>query len=164
MYRIILIIGFMVACVQGFSQENKQSIGCRIGLTSGFEYRVYSNELQSYKFLLGGRENGAVFHVIKEFHQYDLFKNTDRLDFIYGVGLHAGYERWNQEYYNTKGSYYQTLTAFLMGLDGLAGLEYTFVEVPISLGIEAKPYFDLFGQHMFNMQLFDFAFTAKFNF
>lgn len=147
-----------------FAQDFKQAVGVRAGLTSGFEYRVYSNELNSYKFLIGSRERGVIAHAIREFHRYELFDFTDQLNVVFGAGLHVGYERWDQQYVTYNSVYYQTRTAFIAGLDGLAGLEYMFREVPVSLGIEAKPYFDLFGRTMFDIQVFDFAFTAKYHF
>jgi hypothetical protein len=78
--------------------------------------------------------------------------------------VHAGYQRWDQRYYHYNSSYYVTRTSFIAGLDGLAGLEYRFVNVPVSLGIEVKPYFDFFGPKFFYLQPFDFAFTAKYHF
>jgi hypothetical protein len=52
----------------------------------------------------------------------------------------------------------------IVGADGLAGLEYIFYEVPISVGVEVKPYLELFGHDDFDAQLFDFAFTVKYLF
>lgn len=65
---------------------------------------------------------------------------------------------------NNNVRWYDTRSAMLAGLDGLAGLEYIFYEAPISLGIEVKPYFDVFGRKTFDIQLFDFAFTIKYLF
>jgi hypothetical protein len=147
-----------------YSQEYKYAAGFRAGYTGGVEFRVYTDDLNSYKFLLGARGNGAVFHAMKEFHRLDLFSFTDQLNFVYGAGVHLGYERWNQKYYNYYSSYYVTRTAFIAGIDGLAGLEYIFLKAPVSLGIEVKPYFDLFGREIFDLELFDFAFTIKYHF
>lgn len=155
----LAIIGFSV-----FSQDFRYAAGIRAGYTAGVEFRIYTDELNSYKFLLGTRQNGAVIHALKEFHQPGLFSFTNHLNFVYGGGLHVGYERWNRRYYRTNSSYYVTNTDFIAGIDGLAGLEYMFPEVPLSLGIEAKPYFDLFGRKVFDLELFDFAFTVKYHF
>ena len=164
MKRLILLSIIILSCSFAFSQEFKQAVGIRIGYTGGIEYRVYSDELNSYRFLIGSRERGLIVHAMKEWHRYNLFTFTDQLTFVYGAGVHTGYERWDQQYYNYNSSYYVTHTAFIAGLDGLAGLEYMFREVPISLGLEVKPYFDLFGREMFDFQLFDFALTVKYNF
>jgi hypothetical protein len=150
--------------IVAFSQEFKQAAGIRAGYTGGVEYRIYTDAENSYKFLLGSRERGVVAHALKEFHRYDLFTFTDQLNVLFGAGLHVGYERWDQQYYNYNTSYYVTRTAFIAGLDGLAGLEYMFLEVPLSVGLEVKPYFDFFGREMFYFQLFDFALTVKYHF
>jgi len=164
MKRLLLITAFVFISNLAFSQEFKQAVGIRIGYTGGIEYRIFSDELNSYKFLIGSREGGLIAHAMKEWHRFDLFPSTDQLFFVYGAGVHIGYERWDQQYYDYNYSYYVTRTAFIAGIDGLAGLEYLFRKVPISMGFEVKPYFDLFGREMFDFQLFDFALTAKYCF
>ena len=164
MKHLLLISAFVVLNFVAYSQEFRHAVGIRAGYTGGVELRLYSDDLNSYKFLLGWRNQGAQIHAIKEFHKFDLFTFTDRLTFVYGAGVHMGYERWDQQYYNYNTSYYVTRTAFIAGVDGLAGLEYLFHEVPISLGLEVKPYFDLFGREFFDVELFDFAFTVKYHF
>lgn len=164
MHRFILVSVFLMFSICGFSQEFKQSVGFRVGLTSGFEYRVFSDDIDSYRFLLGTNNRGLKLHVLREFHKPGLFEFSDQLVFVYGAGIHGGYERWDEMYYSYNTSYYRTRTAFIAGLDGLAGLEYLFQEVPITLGLEVKPYFDFFGRDMFQIQPFDFAFTARYNF
>ena len=164
MKHFLLILTLAGFNVFAFSQEFKQAIGIRAGFTGGIEYRIYTDEENSYKFLLGSRERGLVAHALKEFHRYDLFAFTDQLNVVFGAGLHVGYERWDQQYYNYNTSYYVTRTAFIAGLDGLAGLEYMFLEVPLSVGLEVKPYFDFLGHETFDFELFDFAFTLKYHF
>ena len=160
----LLITLLVVLPSLGFAQVFENAIGIRGGLTAGFEYRFYMDDANSYKFLLGTRDGGVQIHALKEFHQYDLFSFTDRLVLVYGAGLHAGYEQWEKRYIEGNTTWHEDRTAFLVGLDGLVGLEYLFYEVPISLGFEVKPYFDLLGREMFNVQLFDFAFTVKYLF
>ncbi len=164
MNRFILTAIILLFATSVFTQDFRQAVGIRAGLTAGFEYRIYADEMNSYKFLVGSRERGLIVHALREFHRYELFDFTDQLNFVFGAGVHAGYERWDQQYVSYNSVYYQTHTAFIAGLDGLAGLEYMFQEVPISLGLEVKPYFDLFGKEMFDFQIFDFAFTAKYHF
>ncbi len=164
MKRLLLISAFTILTCHAFSQDFRQAVGIRAGFTGGVEYRIYTDELNSYKFLLGSRDRGLIAHAMKEWHRLDLFTFTDQLNFVYGAGLHVGYERWDQQYYNYNTSYYVTRTAFIAGLDGLAGLEYMFLEVPLSVGFEVKPYFDFFGREMFDFELFDFALTVKYHF
>lgn len=163
MKKFIILLLF-ISPVLGLAQTFENAIGIRGGITAGIEYRYYTDDANAYKFLLGTRDDGIQLHAMKEFHQYDLFRRTDRLVFFYGAGIHAGYEKWLQRYSNYNSVWYQDRYAFLAGMDALVGLEYMFYEVPISLGLEAKPYFDIFGRSMFRIELFDIAFTLKYRF
>ena len=163
MKKFILLL-FILAPVLGMAQTFENAIGVRGGITAGIEYRYYTDDANAFKFLMGTRDNGIQLHAMKEFHQYDLFRRTDRLVFFYGAGVHAGYEKWRKRYSNDYTYWYQDRYAFLAGMDALVGLEYMFYEVPVSIGLEAKPYFDIFGSQMFRIELFDIAFTLKYRF
>lgn len=162
--KLFLLLIFAAIGSLTNAQEFKQVAGIRLGLSPGFEYRIFADAENSYKFLLSTRDRGIQFHVFKEFHNYDMFDFTDQLVFFYGGGLHAGYERWDIKYYDHYSQWYTTHTAFIVGLDALVGLEYIFDKAPISVGVEVKPYFEFFGQEFFDLQLFDFALTAKYLF
>ena len=164
MKRILLFFFILFTINTVFAQDFRQAVGIRAGWTGGFEYRVFTDDYNSYKFLFSSRDRGLQLHAMKEFHRYDLFDFTDQLTFVFGGGIHLGYERWDVRYYNYNTSYYRTRSALIAGLDALAGLEYTFYTVPISLGFEVKPYFDLWGRDIFDVNIFDFAFTAKYLF
>jgi len=160
----IILLGLIIFPFLGFAQTFENAIGIRGGETAGLEYRYYTDDANAFKFLLGSRNDGMVFHAMKEFHQYDLFERTDRLVFFYGAGVHAGYEKWMKRFEDEYSVWYDDRYSFLAGMDAVVGLEYMFYEVPISLGLEAKPYFDIFGRQMFRIELFDVAFTLKYRF
>lgn len=164
MKRIFITGCLILSVTLLFGQAFRQAIGLRAGLSPGFEYRIHTDESNSYKFLLSNRSDGIQLHGIKEFHRFNLFSFSDQIVFIYGLGIHAGYERYDVKRFHYNSQYYTKETAFLAGLDGLAGAEYTFLEIPISLGFEVKPFFDLFGEKLFRIQPFDFAFTVKYLF
>ena len=163
---LILVVIFLSAVVSN-AQGYRHAIGLRAGYSAGFEYRYYIYDESSYKFLLSTRNHGLQIHAMKEFHRYDLFDFSEQLVFFFGYGIHVGYQSWDVAHHhcddcNTR--WYSTNTAFIAGADGLAGLEYIFYEVPVSLGIEVKPYLDLFGRKSLKLQPFDFAFTIKYLF
>jgi len=164
MKRFLLFIFFVLATQALFAQGYSQAVGIRGGISSGFEYRVFSDDYNSYKVLLSTRDRGLQFHAIKEFHRYDMFTFAEQLVFVYGAGVHVGYERWDVKHVDGNTSRYSTRSSVIAGMDGLVGLEYVFYDVPISLGFEVKPYFDLFGRQFFDVDLFDFAFTVKYLF
>ncbi|MBT3385594.1 MAG: hypothetical protein HN778_14785 [Prolixibacteraceae bacterium] len=164
MKRILILIIFLVNGLFLQAQGFNQAVGIRGGLSSGFEYRFFTDDANSYKLLLSTRDRGLQLHAFKEFHQYDWFEFSDQLVFFYGAGIHAGFESWDIVRYQYNTSWHETRTALLAGIDGLVGIEYVFYEAPISFGIEVKPYFDVFGREIFKIQLFDFAFTLKYLF
>lgn len=164
MKKIILLVSVFLLAFGGKAQENRRAVGIRGGLSSGFEYRVFTSEYSSYKALLSTRDRGLQLTGLKEFHEPGLFDLGDEFSLIYGFGLHVGYERWEDYDYHNGYSYWETRTAPIAGLDGLVGAEYNFLEVPLTLGFEVKPFFDLFGRKIFRIQPFDFAFTLKYNF
>lgn len=147
-----------------YAQTMNNAIGMRGGITAGFEYRFYTDDANSYKFLLGTRDAGVQLHAMKEFHQYDLFEFSERLVLFYGAGLHLGFVQWNERISDESGIWYRDRSALAAGIDGLVGVEYLFYEVPLSLGLEAKPFVDVFGRDFFDLQLFDIAFTLKYRF
>jgi len=168
MKQIYFILGLLLLSFSGFSEEPVKAVGIRGGLSSGFEYRVYSGDLISYKALLSFRKQGLQLTGMKEFHVADAFDiGEEELSFVYGFGAHVGFESWREYfYYDTvpQTSYSERHTGPIAGLDGLAAIEYTVKEIPFVFGIEAKPYFNLFGKNFFQLQPFDFAFTVKYTF
>jgi len=164
MKRFLFLILLTTISYCTHAQEFKQAAGIRLGWTPGFEYRIFADDYHSYRFLLSTRDRGLQAHVLKEFHQYDMFNFSDQLVFIYGAGLHAGYERWDVLHYNNNSQWQTTKTAVVAGVDGLVGVEYLFYNAPVSIGLDAKPYFEFFGKEFFNIQLFDIGFTVKYLF
>jgi hypothetical protein len=164
MNRIFFILLFLVAGITAHGQGYHQAVGIRGGLSSGFEYRYFTDDLNSFKVLLSTRDNGIQLHGFKEIHTYDLFDFAYQLVFFYGAGAHVGYEQWDEVRYLNNSRWFDTKTSFIAGLDALLGVEYVFDAAPVSLGLEVKPYFDLFGRRNFDLQLFDVAFTVKYLF
>lgn len=152
----------------GISQSSNKAIGIRGGVSSGFEYRVFSGNTNSYKVLLSTRQRGLQLTGLKEFHIPDVFDINEEISFVYGVGAHVGIESWNRydyyDPYNPHLYYRERRSGPIAGLDGLLALEYSIPQIPLVAGIEMKPYFNLFGKNFFQLQPFDFAFTVKYTF
>ena len=161
MKKFLILTIILLSAIVSNAQGYRQALGLRGGLSSGFEYRYYTYDESSYKLLLSTRDRGLQLHAMKEFHRYDLFDFSEQLVFLFGAGIHAGFQTWNVTYC---WDCYSTNVAFITGIDGLAGLEYVFYEIPVSLGIEVKPYLDLFGREIAKIQPFDFALTIKYLF
>jgi hypothetical protein len=168
MKQTFLISILLFAALSVFSEQPRKAVGIRGGLSSGFEYRVFSGEQTSYKALISFRKQGLQFTGMKEFHVPDAFDFLQELSFIYGFGAHVGFESWyTREYQFENGLQYYLRdhrTGPVIGLDGLVATEYAIPAIPLVVGIEVKPYFNLFGENFFQLQPFDFAFTVKYTF
>lgn len=166
MKQITLIINLLFLTIISYAEEPVKAIGVRGGLSSGFEYRVFSGKLTSYKVLLSARNQGLQLTGMKEFHVPAFEMDQEGFNLVYGIGVHAGFESWN--YYH-KDNISQTRISErrsgpVLGMDALAGIEYNVPDIPLVFGIEVKPYSNLFGKHFFQLQPFDFAFTVKYTF
>jgi len=168
MKQIYLLASILLISFVGYAQTPDKAIGIRGGISSGFEYRVFSSDLSSYKLLLSTRHQGIQLTGLKEFHVPDAFEINEDLSFIYGFGAHVGFESWKViryvDSYPYIDSYFERKSGPVAGLDGLAAVEYSISQIPLVFGIEVKPYFNLFGKNFFQLQPFDFAFTVKYTF
>jgi hypothetical protein len=162
--RPIVILLLLATSFGLNAKERSQAIGLRGGISSGFEYRYYPAEHSSFKLLLSTRNRGLQLHGLYEIHEKGIFDFSKRLTLVYGGGIHAGYESWHRAYYIGHTRYSELASRPLAGLDLLAGLEYPFFIFPFSVGLEVKPYVDIWGKNYVRVQPFDFAFTIKYHF
>lgn len=164
--RHLIIMAAMVAAAYSVSAQGyKQAAGIRASwISPGFEYRYYTSDEHSLRGLLSFRNRGVQLCALTEFHTYDLFSFSDQIVFFYGAGLHAGFESWDEIIEVDERRLVDTRTSAIAGIDGVIGLEYVFYEAPVKLGLEVKPYLDLFGHEDININLYDFAFTVKYLF
>ncbi|WP_423128949.1 hypothetical protein [Gaoshiqia sp. Z1-71] len=163
LYIIALLFLFQTNPVK--SQNVTRAVGIRGGITSGIEYRAFAHDYLSYRALLSTRYNGIQFTGLKEFHEPGLLEFSDEFVVIYGFGAHVGFERWRA--YNPRVGPHdnrENRGSPVAGLDALAGVEYNFWDIPLTVGLEVKPYFSLFGRNFFHLQPFDFAVTIRYVF
>jgi hypothetical protein len=159
--RFLFFIPAILLSLMLSGQETNRAVGIRGGLTSGVEYRQFFNRNHAGKLLLGYRNRGLLIHGIYEVHRSDLFPSTDQLSFVYGAGIHAGYQRWDKKRVVGQIVYMDVATGVVGGLDGLLALEYSLEVLPLTLGIEVKPFMDFGGEQGIDAIPWDFAFTVK---
>jgi hypothetical protein len=165
MKRILFLAVFFLTVTGAGAQGFKQAAGIRAGwINPGIEYRYYTSETHSLRALLSARDRGVQLHALTEFYQYDLFPFSYQLVFFYGAGVHFGFESWDETSFQGSTRFDETRRSLLAGIDGVVGVEYLFYEAPVKVGLEAKPFVDVFGRHGFDVRLFDFALTVKYLF
>jgi hypothetical protein len=155
-FTAAILLSFMLS-----GQEYNRAVGIRGGVTSGVEYRQFFSNSKAGKILLGYRNRGLLIHGIYEVHRSDLFSSANQLSFVYGAGLHAGYQRWDKKRVIGQIVYMDVATGVVGGIDGLLALEYSLSVLPLTLGIEVKPFMDFGGEQGIEAIPWDFAFTVK---
>lgn len=165
MKRLLFFAVFFIVVTGISAQGFKQAVGIRAAwINPGIEYRYYTSEMHSLRALLSVRNQGVQLHALSEFYQYDLFPFSYQLVFFYGAGVHFGFESWDEMYFEGSWRYSETQHSLLAGLDGVVGVEYVLYEAPVKVGLEVKPFFDVFGRYGFDVRLPDFALTVKYLF
>jgi hypothetical protein len=52
----------------------------------------------------------------------------------------------------------------VIGLDAIIGMEFRLDRIPLTFSLDAKPFFELFGQNMFRLSVFDIGLSVKVHF
>jgi hypothetical protein len=128
---IIFVLAIGIASVIK-AQEYKTGIGVRLGTSSGLTIKHFTGPASAIEGLFTTRWDDFSFTGLYEINARAF--DVDHLTWFYGGGGHLGFYNGNH-----------TNSYAVLGVDGIIGLEYTFDEVPINLGIDFKPTLDLIG-------------------
>ncbi|MCF8368870.1 MAG: hypothetical protein K9G76_07485 [Bacteroidales bacterium] len=167
MKSIILLI-FITTGVSLQAQYKVNSIGLRGGGLAGVSYKFLDDDHSAFELILGSQKDGARLTGLLEKYKPVA---TDRIQglFVYtGFGAHSGYTRY--KYHEEKMvdgiRYYSNYkkTSPIIGVDFIIGMEYHFESIPFHFSVDYKPHIDLFGEHFFRPDLWDFGFTIKYAF
>jgi hypothetical protein len=135
---VITLIMAMNIAVLASAQEYKTALGLRGGFSSGLTIKHFTSHKAAFEGLLTTRWQGFVITGLYEIHNKAF--DVNRLKWYYGGGAHIGFYNGNYVYWGTYGTDYT-----IVGIDGILGLEYTFSEIPINIGIDWKPVLNLVG-------------------
>ena len=139
MRKIVLtMIMFTAVAMMVNGQDYKTGIGLRVGPASGFTVKHFLNEKNALEGLLTTKWHGWDFTGLYEVHH--LAFDTENLRWFYGGGAHIGFYNGDHVEWGTPGT-----TTGVLGIDGIIGIEYTFDEAPINLGLDIKPALNLIG-------------------
>ncbi len=135
---LIITLAFFVGNVS--AQEYDQAIGARLGIGTGITYKKSISDNASLEaiamFYYGINLTG-----LYEINRYAAF-DVDRLNWYYGGGAHVGSYRGYRRGFITG---LENKSSISLGLDGIVGIEYNFIEVPINISLDWKPAFELVG-------------------
>jgi hypothetical protein len=134
---IISLIVFSMASAS-YGQDYNTGIGLRAGFSNGLTIKHFMGVKPAFELILASRWRGLEITGLYEIHNQAF--DTEGLRWYYGFGAHVGF--WNGDYtrWGNTGTTYTVI-----GLDGILGLEYSFSEIPINIGLDWKPAFNVVG-------------------
>lgn len=169
--KYITVSIFLLVCVSCVHAQQlyEKSGGLRLGSTSGLTYKKFVTEDEAVELLMSGRNEGLQVHVLYQFYTPMEFSFNDRFYLFYGLGGHVGFEKFDDIHktiINETGDefIYEEKTFFAMGVDGSIGVEYRWLEVPMTISFDLKPYFNFIGMRHTKAKFWDSAISFKYVF
>jgi hypothetical protein len=137
--RKIGLTFILAICIIAFAdaQDYKTGVGLRGGTSYGLTIKHFVSEKAAFEGLLSSRWNGVEITGLYEIHNQAF--DVEHLNWYYGFGAHIGFWDGNKSW-GTMGTSYTVI-----GIDGILGIEYSFSEAPINIGIDWKPAFNVIG-------------------
>ncbi len=130
---IIAISGLLTTVV---AQDYKDAFGIRLGYDNGLTLKHFISPSNALEGILTVSPNYFQLTGLYEYQQP--FQNAPGLDWFVGLGGHLG-SVYDKHYHGGK---------LLLGIDLIAGLEYTFPSAPFNVSLDWKPAFNL--NHSYN--------------
>ncbi len=158
-FRFIIVVFFLFPAPfinDTAAQDYLTGLGLRGGLSNGITVKHFINERDAVEGILTTRWQG--FKITGMLERHMVAFDTDGLFFFYGAGAHIGF--WSG--YDDHPWFDNTDTHSVLGIDGVIGLEYVFAEIPVSLGLDWKPEFNLIGYTGFAAD--EFALSVRYLF
>jgi hypothetical protein len=172
--RAITIITFIL-CLSFTGTINAQSknngggadyntgIGIRFGYDGGASIKHFIKENAALEGILSAAWGYRGFRLTGLYEVHKQLPNAEGFKWYFGGGAHVGFYDgyyWNG-YHNGKNIYYYDRLYTIVGVDGILGLEYKFEDAPFTLGLDVKPYVNLWG---WGSHFWDGGFSARYVF
>jgi hypothetical protein len=138
--KIITLFVLLCLATAGFSQNYNTGIGIRGGYYNGLTIKHFTSHNTAFEGLITSRWGGVELTGLYE--KENNFPGMERLSGYVGFGAHVGF--WNGDntysYWGNQGTQY-----VVIGLDGILGLEYSFMFLPVNISLDWKPELNLIG-------------------
>jgi hypothetical protein len=136
--RVIVVLFFLFTSVNlAQAQDYINGIGLRGGLPYGITFKHFISETDAFEGILSTRWGGFRITALYEIHRPT--KQYQNLKWYLGIGSHLGYWDNRSPFVNDPDN------QVILGIDGIIGMEYTFDEIPLNLGIDWIPSLNLIG-------------------
>ena len=141
--RLVFTSSLMLMIVFAATSQNYNSaIGVRGGSLNGLTFKHFLGSNAAFEGILATRWRG--FHVTGLYEKHATAFNNEQFQWYYGAGAHVGfYDGYKNHPYFHDDDHNKDYV--VIGIDGILGLEYAIEAIPISIGIDRKPEFNIVG-------------------
>lgn len=151
--KTFFIATLLLALTATISAQNyKTAIGGRVGFFNGISVKHFLNPNNAVEGIMSFRWDGVVITGLYEWQ--NPLPNAQGFDYYVGLGGHIGFfddYEWDDD----------DDTSAIVGFDLILGLEYTFPQVPFTIGLDYKPAFNFIGDN--HVWTDGFALNLRFN-
>ncbi|MBA9078102.1 MULTISPECIES: hypothetical protein [Rufibacter] len=165
--RFIFGLSLLWCCLFSVTQARAQQhgVGIRVGgLSSGISGKYFLNGSAAIEAIIGTSFGRKGFHLTGLYELHASALGVPGLQWFYGAGAHIGSYKGRYYHDRTYKHYYDSANKTLatVGIDGIVGLEYQITEIPVSVGIDFKPFLDVNQDGLFLFP--DGALTVRYTF
>ena len=136
MKKLLVIMLCFLASSQVKAQDYEKAIGVRLGFDNGVTYKQFITSISAIEGLAYFGNNYFSLTALYEINNDNAFE-VEGLNWYYGAGGHIGFISKKKE-----GSDEQD---FILGADGIVGIEYNFENAPFNVSLDWKPQINLIG-------------------
>jgi hypothetical protein len=148
---IAAIVFFVLICTAVSGQDYKTGIGIRLGSSNGITLKHFIAPNIAMEGLFTVRYGGYNITGLYEIHAEPF--SISNLYFYYGFGGHLG--SWHT--YHSKPWWDDSEYHSVIGIDGIAGFEYNFGNIPLNLSLDLKPAINIIGYPTFWLDEFSLS-------
>ena len=169
MKRLLLFLTMITTSVVAEAQHYEHSAGVRTGYTSAVTYKRFFSDEQAIEFMASGKNDGLQIATLYQFNRPMEVSFNDQFFVYYGIGASVGYQKYSGTYVEiipnpAQPFFYNRRTYFTMGIDALLGVEYRWLAVPITIGLDIKPQFEFIGMKYTETHFWDMGLSVKYVF
>jgi hypothetical protein len=145
MKKIILTLVLVLSIITlADAQDYKTGIGLRGGISQGLTLKHFVSEKAAFEGIIATRMEEHGFELTGLYEIHNMAFEVEHLNWYYGGGATLGFYNGNNVSWGTSGN-----TSTVLGIDGILGIEYSFSEAPINIGLDLKPTLNLIGYYGF---------------
>jgi hypothetical protein len=139
MIAVVAMLFVLVFFNESKAQTYATGVGLRAGVTNGLTVKHFIQEDVALEGILHTRWRGLVITGLYEVHKN--IREVRGLRWFYGGGAHIG--SWNSNRVPPPWADPDFRGTTVVGIDGIIGLDYKFVDAPINLSLDYKPAFNI---------------------